>query len=465
LDVVGNWGGNAVVSNQALTATAAVTISTKALAYRLTQNSGTTAADIVITFNITGLPETDGTFAFISSQAQKGATAVAQTTTVNIQINGIQYSTVTTGAVAGAATVNENYTIVRTDGTWRIIGTPSTADTADIAEWFRFSGKQPIEGELVRIAETPITIEKSTKPYDDKLIGIVSTDPYLVMGQRTEDSVRVALLGRVQVKVTTENGPIAVGDPLTSASLTPGVAMKATEPGRVIGIALESLSDVDFENCDIENSLKIENCELKIGRIMIFVNPHWSIGRFSEDGSLVTTDQLSEQPTILDQFTLAIKKSLEKLGLLIKNGIAKVRELIAEKITAKQLCLEGNDDETICVDKDQLKELLKNQIQNINDSSDSTTQQWSGDTQTLAADTVSPVISLLGDSVVNINVGDAYIDPGATASDNVDGDIRDNIAVVNSVDTSVAGIYTVTYNVSDAGGNAAPEVIRTVNVK
>jgi len=33
------------------------------------------------------------------------------------------------------------------------------------------------------------------------------------------------------------------------------------------------------------------------------------------------------------------------------------------------------------------------------------------------------VITLLGDATVNINVGDIYTDAGATATDDVDGDI------------------------------------------
>ena len=36
---------------------------------------------------------------------------------------------------------------------------------------------------------------------------------------------------------------------------------------------------------------------------------------------------------------------------------------------------------------------------------------------------------------------------------------------MNPVDTAVVGVYTVTYNVTDANGNAAVEVTRTVNVE
>ena len=79
-------------------------------------------------------------------------------------------------------------------------------------------------------------------------------------------------------------------------------------------------------------------------------------------------------------------------------------------------------------------------------------------------DTTKPVITRNGASPVNVNVGDIYNDQGATASDNIDGNINSSIVTVNPVDTNTAGTYTVTYNVSDAAGNAADEVIRTVNV-
>ena len=79
-------------------------------------------------------------------------------------------------------------------------------------------------------------------------------------------------------------------------------------------------------------------------------------------------------------------------------------------------------------------------------------------------DTTAPVITLVGDAEITVEVGSTYTDLGATASDNYDGDITADIVTVNNVDTSVIGSYTVTYNVSDDAGNAASEVTRTVSV-
>jgi hypothetical protein len=76
----------------------------------------------------------------------------------------------------------------------------------------------------------------------------------------------------------------------------------------------------------------------------------------------------------------------------------------------------------------------------------------------------APVITLLGNAAVTVTVGDTYTDTGATATDDTDGDITANIVTVNLVDTNTIGDYTVTYNVSDAAGNAATEVKRSVSV-
>ena len=79
-------------------------------------------------------------------------------------------------------------------------------------------------------------------------------------------------------------------------------------------------------------------------------------------------------------------------------------------------------------------------------------------------DTIAPVITLNGASTINLNVGDSYTDQGATASDNIDGDLTSSIVTTGSVNTALAGTYSINYNVSDAAGNAATQVTRTVNV-
>jgi hypothetical protein len=80
----------------------------------------------------------------------------------------------------------------------------------------------------------------------------------------------------------------------------------------------------------------------------------------------------------------------------------------------------------------------------------------------VVSDTTAPVINLLGAASVSLEAGSAYTDAGATATDNIDGTITSSIVTVNPVDIDTVGTYTVTYNVSDAAGNAATALTRTV---
>lgn len=80
------------------------------------------------------------------------------------------------------------------------------------------------------------------------------------------------------------------------------------------------------------------------------------------------------------------------------------------------------------------------------------------------SDLVAPVITLLGVHPVDVIQGTPYVDAGATATDDIDGDVTSRITTTNPVDTTVLGDYEVRYNATDAAGNAAVEVTRTVHV-
>jgi hypothetical protein len=79
------------------------------------------------------------------------------------------------------------------------------------------------------------------------------------------------------------------------------------------------------------------------------------------------------------------------------------------------------------------------------------------------ADTTPPVVVLNGLAVVPLTVGDMWLDPGATATDDTDGDLTNYINVSGTVDMTTPGIYTVSYSATDAAGNMAG-VSRAVSV-
>ncbi|MCP4414167.1 MAG: DUF5011 domain-containing protein [Gammaproteobacteria bacterium] len=77
-------------------------------------------------------------------------------------------------------------------------------------------------------------------------------------------------------------------------------------------------------------------------------------------------------------------------------------------------------------------------------------------------DIIQPVITLNGDNPMTLEHGEAYTEPGATVTDNVDTGLT--VTISGNVDTSILGTYELNYDVSDAAGNAAITVTRIVNV-
>ena len=75
----------------------------------------------------------------------------------------------------------------------------------------------------------------------------------------------------------------------------------------------------------------------------------------------------------------------------------------------------------------------------------------------------NPVITLNGDSVVELYLNSYYDDPGATAYDAEDGDLSNSIVVTGTYDGSTVGSYVFAYSVTDSDGNESVK-IRTINV-
>lgn len=92
-----------------------------------------------------------------------------------------------------------------------------------------------------------------------------------------------------------------------------------------------------------------------------------------------------------------------------------------------------------------------------NTTADSTTNE-------LIIDTTVPVITLNGSSSMSIKRYSTFTDPGATAQDNISGNVTAQIVRTGTVKTSAVGTYYLYYNVKDAAGNAAGQKTRTVKV-
>lgn len=117
---------------------------------------------------------------------------------------------------------------------------------ADIAEYVRVS--EPVSpGDVLELdPDNPKSYRKARSAYSPLIAGVVSSVPGVVLGAKRaqEGWVLLALVGRVPVKTTADNGPIRPGDLLTSAS-KPGYAMRCQSitqcEGALLGKALGAL--------------------------------------------------------------------------------------------------------------------------------------------------------------------------------------------------------------------------------
>lgn len=81
-------------------------------------------------------------------------------------------------------------------------------------------------------------------------------------------------------------------------------------------------------------------------------------------------------------------------------------------------------------------------------------------------DTTPPVVTITGDNPLTIVLNTATTDPGATATDDKDGDVTASITSdwsSTNPDVNKLGSYTITYSATDEAGNIGTET-RTVKV-
>ena len=75
-----------------------------------------------------------------------------------------------------------------------------------------------------------------------------------------------------------------------------------------------------------------------------------------------------------------------------------------------------------------------------------------------------PILTLNGELITKINVGDEYTESGYSSYDKYDGDITNNVKVENNVDITMPGTYEITYTSINSTGNITKKT-RYVKVK
>jgi hypothetical protein len=162
--------------------------------------------------------------------------------TYNDASGDIRFRTKTAGTAVDALTITGN-------GNVNVAGTIN-ARYQDVAEWVP-SSEQLAAGTVVVLDSTKSNqVISSSTSYDTRVAGVISAQPGIALGEKSDSKVLVATTGRVKVKVDASKGPINIGDLLVTSDVR-GVAMRSEPvefagrkmhmPGTLIGKALEPL--------------------------------------------------------------------------------------------------------------------------------------------------------------------------------------------------------------------------------
>lgn len=253
-----------------------------------------------------------------------GATTTGLTAGTGLGIPTGQFVLIGDGKTPSGLNILKGGLCVDNDGwctastTGRISSVSSSLGGSDIAEMYQASEYME-PGDVVSILRG-INVAKATLIDRDKMMGVVSTNPGIILGsgpgrEGISGDVPIALAGRVPTKVSTENGPIHTGDYLTLSSV-PGVGAKATKAGNTIGQALEDYSSTG------------------VGKIMVFVKNSYHSGLSLDNFPGLTVAGISTPEAILVALQNGAEtNSTASADLTVDRMLAAV-EIITPKLTA-----------------------------------------------------------------------------------------------------------------------------------
>jgi len=331
--------------------------------------------------------------------ANGGNVGIGTTAPINaLDINnggGIHIASGTPSASTSMVLYNNNGTLMWNNTT--LLASPSGAD---IAEYYGSKDLTIESGDLVVAAPGAASVGPNSKAYVNKsgssyqggIIGIVSTNPYEAFGKnfdKDEYSFPVALIGRIPVKISLENGPIKAGDLLTSSSI-PGVAMKATKTGPIVGKALEDLSIIteskivgfyDSENktywskANLPPNIPKKSNIIPIVKIYSFVNISWyDPGAYlAQNGDFIIKSTGSNGYSIsnsANETLTNVQGFLEVISANIKAGFIQTSEIVTNSLIVTS--------DSIIVNGQNLKDYIVNVVK---------------DSGILKSDIISPIVT------------------------------------------------------------------------
>lgn len=159
------------------------------------------------------------------------------------------------------------------------------ADTSDtsfgIANYLPMKEKNVADGDVVSFSPSSGYF-LSNKAYDNAIVGVVTTSPAIALeATGGQQAYPVVSTGNAYVNVTTTNGNIKKGDPITTSTIA-GKGMRAVNTGYIVGVALE-----DYTNTDTH----------AIKKIALTLNVHYYVSKYAAGTSIFDIVNLSTLAT------------------------------------------------------------------------------------------------------------------------------------------------------------------------
>jgi hypothetical protein len=221
--------------------------------------------------------------------------------------------------------------------------------------------------------------------------------------------------------------------------------MKLVGEGRAVGIALSD--DTGTEKVLV--LLQIGNHKLDLA------------GKSASTTAMLTTGNVDLNANGVAIYNIKSLASANGTWSIDENG-----RLSSRQIKTEELCV-GD----VCVDRGRFLQMVQSAgivattttplaTSTLPGTTSSPTVQTNGSSTVIqpdpsipvsSVDTEAPTITLNGQAMINLTVGDTYTEEGALAFDNVDPSVVVNLS--GTVDTATAGTYTITYTATDSAGN------------
>lgn len=136
-----------------------------------------------------------------------------------------------------------------------------------VASNMEVADKNAVGGNIITSASSGLV--RTTVAYDKSMIGVVISNPTIVIHPETGTTKAIITGGDNNVLVSSKNGAIKKGDLITSSDIA-GVGIKATQSGYVVGVALE-----DFPRSGTTGTQ---------GTVLTEVNIHYNVAEGSSVG-------------------------------------------------------------------------------------------------------------------------------------------------------------------------------------